>query len=47
MTFPELVEELIADSNVRRDYFVNAGIQPPPDDQELTCPNRTVLTGRS
>jgi type VI secretion system protein ImpA len=30
MSFPELVEELIADGNVRRDYFVNAGIQPPP-----------------
>jgi type VI secretion system protein ImpA len=30
MSFSELVEELIADGNVRRDYFVNAGIQPPP-----------------
>jgi type VI secretion system protein ImpA len=30
MSFPELVEELIADGNVRREYFVNAGIQPPP-----------------
>ena len=31
MSFPELVEELIADGNVRRAYLVNAGIQPPPD----------------
>jgi type VI secretion system protein ImpA len=31
MSFPELVEELIADGKVRREYFVNAGIQPPPD----------------
>jgi type VI secretion system protein ImpA len=31
LTFPELVEELIADGNVRRDYFINAGIQPPAD----------------
>jgi type VI secretion system protein ImpA len=30
MSFPELVEELIADGNLRREYFVNAGIQPPP-----------------
>jgi type VI secretion system protein ImpA len=30
MNFPELVEELIADGNLRREYFVNAGIQPPP-----------------
>lgn len=29
MSFPELVQELIADGNARRDYFVNAGIQPP------------------
>jgi type VI secretion system protein ImpA len=29
MSFPELVEELIADGNLRREYFVNAGIQPP------------------
>lgn len=29
MTFPELIEELIVDANARRDYFVNAGIQPP------------------
>jgi type VI secretion system protein ImpA len=31
MTFPELIEELIVDDNARRTYFVNAGIQPPPD----------------
>ena len=30
MSFPELVEELIADGNLRREYFVNTGIQPPP-----------------
>jgi type VI secretion system protein ImpA len=31
MTFPDLVQELIDDGNVRRSYFVNAGIQPPPE----------------
>lgn len=31
MSFPDLVQELIDDGNVRRSYFVNAGIQPPPD----------------
>jgi type VI secretion system protein ImpA len=31
MSFPELVKELIVDGKVRREYFVNAGIQPPPD----------------
>jgi type VI secretion system protein ImpA len=31
MSFSELVQELIDDGNVRRSYFVNAGIQPPPD----------------
>jgi type VI secretion system protein ImpA len=32
MTFPELIEELIVDANARRDYFVNAGIRPPPEE---------------
>lgn len=32
MTFSELVGELIDDDQARRSYFVNAGIQPPPDD---------------
>jgi type VI secretion system protein ImpA len=31
MSFPDLVQELIDDGNVRRSYFVNAGIQPPPE----------------
>jgi type VI secretion system protein ImpA len=31
MTFSELAEELIDDDNARRSYFVNAGIQPPPE----------------
>jgi type VI secretion system protein ImpA len=31
MSFPALVQELIDDGNVRRSYFVNAGIQPPPE----------------
>lgn len=32
LTFPELIEELIVDANARRDYFVNAGIRPPPEE---------------
>jgi type VI secretion system protein ImpA len=32
MTFSELIEELIADGNARREYYVNAGVQPPPGD---------------
>jgi type VI secretion system protein ImpA len=31
MSFPELIEELIVDDSARRTYFINAGIQPPPD----------------
>jgi type VI secretion system protein ImpA len=31
MSFLDLVQELIDDGSVRRSYFVNAGIQPPPE----------------
>ena len=31
MTFSELIEELIDDGSARRNYFVNAGIRPPPN----------------
>ena len=31
MSFPELIEELIVDDSARRTYFINAGIQPPPE----------------
>ncbi len=31
MSFSDLVQELIDDGGVRRSYFVNAGIQPPPE----------------
>lgn len=31
MSFLDLVQELIDDGTVRRSYFVNAGIQPPPE----------------
>lgn len=34
MTFSELAEELIDDGNARRSYFVNAGVQPPPEDSK-------------
>jgi type VI secretion system protein ImpA len=31
MSFLDLVQELIDDGSVRKSYFVNAGIQPPPE----------------
>jgi type VI secretion system protein ImpA len=31
MSFAELIEELIVDDSARRNYLINAGIQPPPD----------------
>ena len=31
MSFLDLVQELIDDGDVRKSYFVNAGIQPPPE----------------
>jgi type VI secretion system protein ImpA len=34
MSFPELIEELIVDDSARRTYFINAGIQPPPESSD-------------